>query len=51
MIDYKFSPVGPYCLKARAELISGVYGGKVVEMSTFYGPGFYIVPLDFKVTA
>lgn len=51
MINYHFSPIGPHCLKERAELIAGKYGGKVVEMSTLqFGTGFYIVPLDYEVS-
>ena len=50
MENYNFAPVGPYCLKERAELVSKTYGGKVIDRGTMqFGSGYYIVPLDYEV--
>jgi hypothetical protein len=46
--DYDFAPVGPFALKISAEGIANRYGGKVVESSSLYGVGYYVVPLNMN---
>jgi hypothetical protein len=46
MQHYNFPPVGPFALKISADNTASNYGGKVIEMGSLYGNGYYVVPLD-----